>query len=144
MKKIATMMLAVILLSACNGIQENMEKPRDGVFIHITHDHSNPHRVLMPLSMAAMTANDKDVLIYLDIDAPKLVTRDAEDIEYAHFTPLKSSLQKLIEMNVGIYACPGCMKALGIDPEDLIEGVDVAEKQKFFSFTEGRILTLDY
>lgn len=139
-------LLAVILFAACtqNANQPPVEIPRDGVFIHITHDHSNPHRVLMPLSMAAMMADDKDVLIYLDIDAVKLVTKDAEDIEYEHFTPLKAGLQKLMDMGVGIYACPGCLKAHGIAHEDLIEGVQVAQKDKFFDFTKGRIITLDY
>ena len=146
MKNILSFLLAAILLSACNfnAPQESAEKPNDGIFIHITHDHSHPHRVLMPLSMAAMMANEKDVLIYLDIDAVKLVTKDAADIEYAHFASLKSSLTKLIEMNVGIYACPGCMKAAGISPDDLIEGVQVAQKDKFFNFTQGRILSLNY
>jgi predicted peroxiredoxin len=146
MKNIVSFLLATILLSACNlnGVQEPVENPRDGIFIHITHDHNNPHRVLMPLSMAAMMANDKDVLIYLDIDAVKLLTKDAEDIEYGHFSSLKSSLQHLIEMNVGIYACPGCMKAAGIVPEDLIDGVETAQKDKLFNFTQGRIITLDY
>lgn len=146
MKKYLISLVAAVFFAACmqNADQQHAEKTRDGVFIHITHDHRSPHRVLMPLSMAAMMADDKDVLIYLDIDAVKLVTRDAEDIEFGHFASLKTSLQKLIDMKVGIYACPGCMKAAGIAPEDLIEGVEVAQKDKFFDFTKGRIITLDY
>ncbi|MBE0662120.1 MAG: DsrE family protein [Bacteroidales bacterium] len=136
--------LSLLLASCQPPVKEELEKSRDGVFIHITHDHNSPHRVLMPLSMATMMAGDKDVLIYMDIDAVKLVVKDAADIDYGHFTSLKSSLQKLIEMNVGIYACPSCMKTAGIVPEDLIEGVRVAEKDRFFDFTKGRIITLDY
>lgn len=146
MKNLLFLFLAAMLMVACQqtDIKTMVEKPTDGVFIHITHDHSNPHRVLMPLRMASMMANDKDVLIYLDIDAVKLVTKDAADIEHEAFPSLKASLQELIDMNVGIYACPGCMKAAGIEAEDLIQGVGVAEKDKFFNFTDGRILTLDY
>jgi len=146
MKKLTILMLACLLILACNqhGVQNMTEKPRDGVFIHITHDHSNPHRVLMPLRMASMMAVDKDVLIYLDIDAVKLVTKDAADINYKQFPSLKASLKELIERNVGIYACPGCLAAAGIEEEDLIDGVELAQKDRFFDFTEGRILTLDY
>jgi predicted peroxiredoxin len=146
MKKLSLLMLASVLMLACNqnGVRTKIEKPRDGVFVHITHDHSNPHRVLMPLRMASMMAEDKDVLVYLDIDAVKLLTKDAADIEYKQFPSLKTSLQELIERNVGIYACPGCLTAAGIDPEDLIEGVELAQKDRFFDFTEGRIITLDY
>jgi predicted peroxiredoxin len=116
----------------------------DGVLVHMTHDHANPHRVLMPLQMATIMAPDKNVMIYLDIDAVYLVTRDAEDIEFSHFTPLKASLEELINLGVQIYACPGCMKAAGLDEEDLIDGVMIAEKEKFFDFADGRIITLNY
>ena len=140
------MTLAVFVLFACmqSNNTEQPEKATDGVFIHITHDHNDPHRVLMPLQMALMMATDRDVLIYLDIDAVNLVTRSADDLDYAHFTPLKAAIDQLLGMGVGIYACPGCMKAHGIHEDDLMEGIQLAQKEKFFSFTDGRILTLDY
>ena len=37
-----------------------------------------------------------------------------------------------------------CMKVAGMEEGDLREGVQMAEKEQFFDFTEGRILTLDY
>ncbi len=146
MKKHSILLLLAIALVACstNTNSDHQEAPRDGVFFHITHDHSNPHRVLMPLRMAQMMATDKDVLVYLDIDAVKLVTKDADDLEYHHFIPLKESIHNLLEMGVGIHACPGCMQVYGITEDDLMEGIQVAQKDAFFDFTDGRILTLDY
>ena len=49
-------------------------------------------------------------MIYLDIDAVSLVIKDAQDIAYGYFTPLKESFANLLEMGVEIYICPGCMK----------------------------------
>jgi predicted peroxiredoxin len=144
------LLTALCFVLACNetGNQriaaEEPGHPRDGVLLHITHGHTNPHRVLMPLQMASIMAEDKKVLIYLDIDAVYLVTRDTKDIEFSHFTPLKASLEELINRGVEIYACPGCMKAAGIKDEDLIDGVRIAEKEKFFDFADGRIITLNY
>ena len=43
-----------------------------------------------------------------------------------------------------LLTCPACMEVSGVSEEDLREGVRVAEKEQFFDFTEGRILTLDY
>ncbi len=37
-----------------------------------------------------------------------------------------------------------CLKAANHQPEDLIKGVKLAEKEAFFNFTQGRILSLDY
>jgi hypothetical protein len=39
---------------------------------------------------------------------------------------------------------PGCLKVAGKTGADLAPGVQVADKAKFFSFTSGRIITLDY
>jgi predicted peroxiredoxin len=117
---------------------------RDGIFIHITQGYSDPHRVLMPLKMAGMMAEDKDVLVYLEIHAVELVLKTSKDLEFADFEPLKKMLQDLINRKVGIYACPTCLKIAGHTPEDLMDGIQVASKDRFFDFTDGRIITLDY
>lgn len=117
---------------------------RDGVFIHITQGKDNPHEVLMALNMAGIMAQDHDVLVYFDIKGIEVVLKDAEDITYAHFPSSKQQLAKLTKMGVTVMACPGCLKAAGKTGADLAEGVQVADKKAFFSFTKGRILTLDY
>jgi predicted peroxiredoxin len=91
-----------------------------------------------------MMAKDKNVLIYLDIHAVELVLKTSKDLQFADFDPLKKQLQDLIAKKVGIYACPTCLKISGHTSEDLIEGVQVASKDRFFDFTKGRIITLDY
>jgi predicted peroxiredoxin len=98
----------------------------------------------MPLKMANMMAKDKDVLVYLDIHAVELVLKTSKDMKFADFDPLKKLLQDLIDKKVGIYACSTCLKISGHTPEELMEGVQVANKEAFFSFTKGRIITLDY
>ena len=117
---------------------------RDGIFIHITQGYDDPHRVLMPLKMANLMAADKDVLVYLDIHAVELVLKTSKDMEFADFDPLKKQLQDLIDRKVGVYACPTCLKIAGHTPDELMDGIQVASKDRFFDFTGGRIITLDY
>ena len=121
-----------------------MDAPRDGVFIHITTSYDDPHRLLMPLKMATMMATDKDVLIYMDIEAVRILVKEAEDITHADFESAHTYISQLTEMGVGIYGCPSCLKVAGFTPDDLMDGVKAAEKEKFFDFTKGRIITLDY
>lgn len=118
--------------------------PRDGVFLHISHGAEDAHRVLMALSMAEMMAGSRDVLVYFDIRGIEVVLADAPDLSFSHFPSSKAQLRKLIDEGVGVYACPGCLKAAGKTPEDLMAGVKLANKDAFFAFTKGRILTLDY
>jgi predicted peroxiredoxin len=157
MKNFGLLILTLLLFTSCNQNNgkssstrnantsvSSVDTVRDGVFIHITESYNDPHRVLMPLKMGNMMAKDKDVLVYLDIHAVELVTKSSKDMQFADFDPLKKLLQDLIDKKVGIYVCPTCMKIANIKPEALIEGVQLAQKDKFFNFTKGRIITLDY
>jgi predicted peroxiredoxin len=158
MKQIASLfILATLLALSCKQSKDtvslsqnntttsiNQDTIRDGIFIHITESYNDPHRVLMPLKMANMMAKNKNVLVYLDIHAVELVLKTSKDMQFADFDPLKKQLQDLIDKKAGIYACPTCLKISGHTPDDLMEGVQVASKDRFFNFTKGRIITLDY
>ncbi len=157
MKKAVILMATVILIASCNqAIKDNkgngqevqtiqdVQKPRDGVFIHITESYNDPHKVLMPMKMALMMAEEKDVLVYMDINAVELLVKDAKDLEHKDFDTFQTYLKQLLDKKVGVYACPTCLKVAGFKPEDLIESVQTAQKDKFFNFTKGRIITLDY
>lgn len=123
---------------------EVSDTTKDGVFIHITESYNDPHCLLMPLKMATIMADDKDVILYMDIHAVNILVKDAEDINYTGFESAKTYINRLLEKNIDIYVCPTCLRAAGFTPDDLAEGIQLADKDKFFSFTHGRILTLDY
>lgn len=123
---------------------EECQKAKDGLFVHVSKGYNNPQKVLMALSLSVKMAEDKDVALFFDIEGVKLLTRTSEDIKMDNFMGMHEALDKLIEMNVLIMACPMCLRKAGIAPEDLREGVIVAEKDKFFDFTKGRILSMDY
>lgn len=155
MKRINLLLVILVLFSfACqNETKPSMSelakkdvsaKPKDGVFIHISKGYDNPHKVLMAVSLAVKMSEDKDVALFFDIDGVNLLTRTSENMEMENFLSLHDALNKLVEKKAVIMACPMCLKKAGIDPEQLREGVIVAEKDKFFNFTKGRILSLDY
>ncbi len=157
MEKRLILIITSILIASCSQVAndnningqvvqttQNVQKSRDGVFIHITESYNDPHKVLMPMKMAVMMAEDKDVIVYMDIKAVELLVKGAKDLEYKGFETFQTYLKQLLEKKVGVYACPTCLKVAGFKPEDLLEGVQTAQKDKFFNFTQGRIITLDY
>jgi predicted peroxiredoxin len=150
MKKFLRYFIPIILLAfifSCAQQETDVTKnevAKDGVFIHISHGSDDPHRVLMALSMAEKMSEDKDVILYFDITGIEVLLKDAPDLSFAQFTSSKEQVQKLLDKGITIMACPGCLKAAGKTPEDLRDGVMVADKEKFFNFTEGRIISLDY
>jgi predicted peroxiredoxin len=135
---------AAAALVGTTAVAENAARPRDGVFVHVSHGKDDPHRLLMALSMASMMAAEHDVLVYFDVKAVEVVLKGAPDVSYAHFKPSGAQLADLKHKGVLLMACPGCLKAAGKSPADLASGILVADKARFFSFTKGRILTLDY
>ena len=141
--------LAVILLSSLvlstTASAQQADKVRDGVFLHISHGADAPHRLLMALKMAVtMAEGDRDVLVYCDIEAVKVLTKDAEAVTFEPFPSSVELLSRLAELKVKVLACPTCMKVAHVEASALRAGVQVAQRDLFFSFTKGRILSLDY
>lgn len=121
------------------------EEMNDGVFIHLSHGPENPHRVLMALRMAEIMSEDKDVMVYFDIEGVHVVLEDSENVTMeGDFPNSHEQLQMLIDRNVTLQVCPGCLKAAGKTPEEVMEGIEIADKDDFFNFTDGRILSIDY
>lgn len=157
MKKLALLTICGLMMVSCNQAPKPVEgtgtevntvavsdSVRDGVFIHITESYNDPHRVLMPLKMAVMMSKDQDVIVYMDIHAVELLVKGAKDLTFSNFSSAQAYIKDLLANKVGIYACPTCLAVAGFKPEDLMEGIQVAQKDKFFNFTKGRIITLDY
>jgi predicted peroxiredoxin len=152
MKTLGLIIFSGFMIISCNQNQSKTAQPavetvnsvKDGIFIHITQSYNDPHRVLMPLKMAVMMSTDKDVIVYMDIHAVELLVKSAKDLNYADFESAQTYIKQLVNNKVGVYACPTCLKIAGFKPEDLMDGVQVAQKDKFFNFTKGRIITLDY
>jgi predicted peroxiredoxin len=141
---------AAIFLACTAGPQPEAESTAeavpatDGVFLHVSSGPENPHRVLMAMKMAELMKADRDVLMYFDIEGVHVLLADSATIEHEGFTASDEQIATLLELGVPIFACPACLAAAGKTPEDLREGIQVANKDAFFSFTDGRILTLDY
>jgi predicted peroxiredoxin len=141
---LALICITAAVVGAASAAAGDAATPRDGVLIHISHGKDDPHRLLMALNMASLMADDHDVLVYFDIKAVEVVLRDAADVSCAQFTSSGAQLAEIKRKGVTLLACPGCLKAAGKSAADLAPGVELANKDRFFSFTKGRILTLDY
>jgi len=149
-KIVLLMGMLMILVVGCGRqdrediIVETDTPARDGIFIHVTAGPENPHRVLMALQMAVLMSGERDVMLYFDIEGVHVLLKDAPDLNFSHFPSSHTQIGTLLAKGVIIAACPGCLKAAGKTADDLMDGVRVADKNDFFGFTDGRILTVDY
>ncbi len=159
MKKLLLLILVAFALVSCKQAEDKKAEldhmgmttdsamsccTKDGLFLHISSGYDNPHKVLMALKMAVMMSMDKDVLVYIDIQGVEMLVKTSKEMKYKDFPPLFELLDQLAAKKVTVMACPTCLKLAGYNPEDLRPGIIIAEKDKFFNFTKGRIVTLDY
>ncbi len=147
MRKSVVLVAVILIVAAAFGVfaqSHMMSTARDGVFIHVSHGSDDPHRVLMALQMAQLMSQEHDVLVYFDIKGIEVVLSDAPDLTHDGFASSHAQLGNLAMYGVTVMACPGCLKAAGKSAKDLAANVRVADKDEFFAFTNGRILSLDY
>lgn len=152
MKSIATLLLlsALITFSSPHPAlaaepDGEPQKAKEGMFVHLSAGPDSPQRVLMALTMAQIMAKEgRDVLVYCDIHAVKLLVKDAPNVETGAYKNSHDLLAQLLEMKVPVRACPTCMKNAGITRDDLRPGIGVAHADEFFSFSSGRTLSISY
>ena len=147
MKKLLLVLFVLLFFgfqSDKKEVNANHITVKDGVFVHISHASDDLHRLLMGLQMAVKMSEDKAVLVYFDIKGVEAVLKESPDYKFSPFPSSKTQLNTLLSKGVIIMACPGCLKAAGKTEKDLMDGIKIADKEKFFSFTKGRILTIDY
>jgi predicted peroxiredoxin len=160
MKKVIVIFFVVFALASCKQVEDKKTEhnqmgmkgdsvssccaTRDGIFLHISSGYDNPHKVLMALKMAVMMSMDKDVVVYIDIKGVEMLVKKSKDMKFKDFPTLFDLLDQLAAKKVTVMACPTCLKIAGYQPEDLRQGIIIAQKDKFFNFTKGRIITLDY
>ena len=144
--KTAFILVVAVALAGLGFKNATPEEPakKDGIFIHVSSGYDNPHKVVMALTLAEKFTETHDVMVFFDIKGVEVLTADAEAITMENFTSSKVALENLIASGATVAACPMCMKKAGINLTDLMPGIEVAQKEKFFDFTEGRILSIDY
>jgi predicted peroxiredoxin len=150
MKKAFALLLIPLLVASCIRVNQapdpndEHESVTDGAFIHISKGAADTHDVLMALMLADKFSTSNDVLVFFDKGGIDMVIEDAPNLEMDPFDPSDDIFKRLVDRDVMILACPACLEVAGYEKSDLREGVRIAEKEKFFDFTDGRILTLDY
>jgi predicted peroxiredoxin len=160
MKKFIVLIISVFTMISCKQVEDKKVEhgqmgvktdsamsccaAKDGLFLHISSGYENPHKVLMALKMAVMMSMDKDVIVYIDIKGVEMLVKTSKDMKFKDFPTLHELLDQLAAKKVTVMACPTCLKIAGFKPEDLRPEIVIAQKDKFFNFTKGRIVTLDY
>lgn len=126
------------------GIPDAGVSGEDGIFIHLSSGPDEPRHVAMALTLATAFAGEQPVLIYADLDAVGLFTKEPIPIGAEGYRPVDGMIRDLLKAGARIRVCPTCLAAAGFSSADLPQGIGLADKREFLTFATGRILTFDY
>jgi predicted peroxiredoxin len=117
----------------------------DNVVVALSCGTDNPNRATRGLFFAMMAHKQgKETTVFL-LDEGVFLARKglATHVQAATGDRADDHLSYLQEFGVPIYVCTPCALARGIEPEDLIEGAEMATGDRFIQMVcEGAVISL--
>lgn len=131
---------AAALLAGCNkpsstGAGAAAPKGPATVLLSVTSDATkDPQSVDMAMKLAGFSLDEgRKVVMFFNVKGVTMpLTEFPDDLAFQNDKPLKAQLAGLIERGVDVHVCPICMKALGVEDSDLMEGAKVTTRPSLF------------
>ena len=146
----ALLLAAAVGLGACqthNAMEDDAIATGTGqtVVLNIVSGPDQPHPVTMALQLAGHALDDgRAVVLFFNVKAVDVPLKSLPaDLAY-HDKPIAALLEKLIDRGATVLVCPHCMKAQGIDADDLVDGAEVADRLKLFRQIDAGAVVFTY
>jgi predicted peroxiredoxin len=95
------------------------------------------------LAAAVASTNDRHTAMFLTGGAIELATQHGVDgIEADGYDPLIKFRKALMKNGGELWVCPACASARDLDPDDLIEGAQIAGVPKVMAYIDSGAVTL--
>lgn len=131
----------LFLLAGCagqptTGVDSVAANAKSKVLISVTSDATeNPQSIDMAMKLAGFSLDEgRDVVMFFNVKGVTIPVKGLpDDFAFQDNSPLKMQLQELIKRGVDVHVCPICMKALGVEDSDVLEGAKVTTRPSLFS-----------
>ena len=118
-------------------------KPR--FVLNLTSGMNDLHRTTMALALANHAADDgREVVIFLNVKAPELAKKEISAEAFGTHPSPGKMLAALIARGVQVHVCPMCMKAMAVQPEGMMSGVVVTDREKLFAKLTADAVVFSY
>lgn len=103
--------------------------------IMVTHGPDHPEMLTIPFVMAAAAlASDVDIVMGFQGEGVRVVVPGvAEQIAVEDFQPLQGLLDSVRDLGGTLLVCGPCMKNRHLDPENVVEGVEIVAAARFIA-----------
>jgi predicted peroxiredoxin len=117
------------------------------VLLSVTSDaQQDPQSVDMAMRFAGFALDEgRRVFMFFNVKGVKIPSSHlADDFAYEQSSPLKEQLAALIQRGADVHVCPVCMKALGVNEGDLMEGAKVTTRASLFANIQPATVVFTY
>ena len=140
LRRLSTVTLLALLVGCAQDNSPTTSNPNPAgnttVLLSVTSDASQqPQSVDMAMKLAGFSIDEgRAVVMFFNVRGVNMPTSAfPDDFAFQENSPLKEQLQDLIQRGVDVHVCPICMKALGVNDSDLVEGAKVTTRPSLFA-----------
>ena len=154
MKFVSVFALSLILIAGCGGGKTEKTTASKGgaptdalVFINVTSDVAkDPQKVDMAMKIGKFSLEEgRRVFYFFNVKAVHIpCTKFDAKVAFKGQEPIKKQLQALIDKGAVVHVCPVCMKALGVEKKDIMDGAQVTTKAGLFSKIKSDTVVFTY
>lgn len=111
---------------------------RQKYLINCQDGRNNVERATISFILAVSASKSSETAVFITSDASYLCIKGhAENLVAEGHEPLASLMTDFINNGGKIWLCPACVRAKNIDPETLIEGVEIAGAPRTMAYLES-------
>ena len=139
MGHILVTMLGMTVLAGCavepkgNGAIEPSATNRHTVVFNITSGSDDSHPVTMAMQLAGHALDDgRNVVLFFNVKGVQVAVKGVPLMGYRQTWLVADKLAELQKRGAVVLVCPHCMKVESIAADDLVDGVQVADRKKLF------------
>ena len=140
-------MTSLLLLAGCQDSPSSNPTPESNppaaassapatvLFSVTSNANENPQSVDMAMKLAGFSLDEgRRVVMFFNVTGVKIPLNGfPDDFAFQEDKPIKTQLADLIKRGVDVHVCPICMKALGVEKSDLIDGAKVTTRPSLFA-----------
>jgi predicted peroxiredoxin len=88
--------------------------------------------------------SERKVVLFFNVRAADIPTKSFPETIAFKDQPIKKMLADLIERGAEVHVCPHCMQALAVNPDALIAGAQVTDREALFSNITSNTVVFTY
>lgn len=107
----------------------------DKFLVRCEYGTDNPEKATISMILAFASSKVSETAVFATAGAYDLfLENDAPDIHAEGYEPINGLIDGFIGNGGKVWLCPACAKAKGVEPQDLIHGVEIAGAPKVMDY----------